>query len=211
MTGRRVARALAGVAAMVLAVGAAVLAEEVRRWPERIEAGDAAFAAAPARARAWSRPERRSARLAGDLLAVEDDLAFRRALQLIAHGRVERFVLASSWVRLLAEAETVLAALEEDARDPRRRAAAANLLGIVYFDGAQASTTRRSDFLRASIAGWTRASRLDPLSPHAKYNLELLLTRLEEDRTRAGRRRGSLGGGPLGGDDAGLRLPGEGY
>ena len=209
---RRIVRALVGVAAVVLAAAAVLLGEEVRRWPERVEAGDAAFAAAPTVGNPWPPPTRRSARLAAEVLGVDDDLAVRRALQLVARGRVARFVLTSRWVQLLAESEQLLAGVEERASEPRRRAVAANLLGIVYFDGAQASSTRRSDVLRASLAASERAVRLDPGNADAKFNLELLLTQLRIDRNRAGRRSGgSPGAGPLGGDDAGLRLPGEGY
>jgi hypothetical protein len=211
VTARRMLRVVAGIAVAALAVGVAFLAEETRRWPARIEAGDAAFLAAPGGGDAWSLSGRRSARFAGDLLAVDDDLAYRRALQLVARGRVARFVFASRWVSLISEAQTELGEVEEATDDPRRRSDAANMLGIVYFDGAQASSVRRSDFLRASVSAFDRAVRLDPQNADAKYNLELLLSRLREDRNRAGRRSGSPGSGPLGGDEAGLRLPGEGY
>jgi hypothetical protein len=203
---------VAGVVVAALAVGVALVAEETRRWPDRIAAGDAAFAAAPGGPEAWPEPARRSARLAGDLLALDDDLAYRRSLQLVARARVTRFVFASRWLEVIAEAQARLGEVEAATHDRRRRSDAANLLGIVYFDGAQASTVRRSDFLRSSVSAFDRAVRLDPRNADAKFNLELLLSRLREDQNRAGRRRsGQSGAGPLGGDNAGLRLPGEGY
>ena len=211
MIGPRAVRLLAAAAAVLLAAGIAVLAEETRRWPPRIEGGDATFVAAPGGRDAWTLPDGLAAGVAGDLLAVDDDLALRRGLQLVARARVARFVLVSRWIRLIAEAEAELAAADEGTGDRDRRSAAANLLGIVYFDGAQTSTTRRSDFLKASALAFERAIRLDVDNADAKYNLELLLTLLTEQRSRGGRRSGTPGGGPLGGDNAGLRLPGEGY
>jgi hypothetical protein len=208
---RPIARTLAGVAVAALAVVVAVLAEEARRWPGRIDAGDAAYLAAPGGGDARPVPARRSARAAGDLLGVDDDLAYRRALQLVARGRVARFVFASRWIELISEAQRELGELEEATDDRSRRSDAANMLGIVYFDGAQASSIRRSDFLRASALAFDRAVRLNPHNADAKYNLELLLSRLRGDENRAGRQSGRSGAGPLGGDEAGLRLPGEGY
>ena len=204
-------RPLAGGAAIVLALALAVLAGDVRRWPGRIEDGDVAYAAAPGGRDAWQQPESTRARLAGDLLAVDDDLRLRRGLQLVARGRAARFALASRWTRLVAETETVLADVLADRSDPRRRAIAANLLGVVYYDAALSSNTRRNDFLHASLNSFKRAVRLDRSNTDAKHNLELLLTILRLDRNPGGRRGGGSGGGQRTGEDAGLRLPGTGY
>lgn len=210
MTPLRGLRIAGAIAAVALAAAIAFVAEDARRWPQLLEAGDTAFAASPAGRDAWPTPTRLPARIARNVLGVDDDLAYRRALQLYARERAARFLGGTEWVHLVARSETALANAERSG-DGVRRSAASNLLGIVYFDAARATSARSDDFVRSSVGAYQRAVRSDPGNADAKHNLELLLSLLVSERNQGSGRRNSRGGGQLGGDNAGLQPPGTGY
>jgi hypothetical protein len=210
MTLPRGLRIAGAIAAVALAAAIAFVAEDARQWPQRLEAGDTAFAASPAGRDAWQTPTGLPARIARNVLGVDDDLAYRRALQLYEREQAAWARQSTDWVRLVARSEAALADAERSG-DGARRSSASNLLGIVYFDAARATSARSNDFLRSSIAAYQRAVMADPDNADAKHNLELLLSRLVSERDQGSGRRNSRGGGQLGGDNAGLQPPGTGY
>jgi len=166
-----------------LAILVTQLAADVRSWSSSIAAGDATYAASPARA-SWT-PSTSLDGLAGDLLGVHDDLALRRALQLFnaasqLHLRLDNAVEVES---ARAAAEGALAAVARQ-RDPRRASQAETVLGIMAFAGGTGTS--------ASASAFGEAIRVDPSNDEAKFDLELLLRMTAPH----GRRSGSGQGGP---------------
>lgn len=164
----------------------ALLAEDARRAPDRLESGLV--------------PE--------SVLGIEDDIELRSALRLVAatRGRALETVDQFELLRRQGRAEGALTRYEESVSDPRRRSYAAGLLGVLYFEDALASGSRSGEFIEQSLGSLRRAVRLDPANETAKVDLELLLVLAppREQRDRAGG-----GGSETGG--ASLSRPGEGY
>lgn len=198
-------RALAlAAAALALATGLALLADDVRRWPRALHRGDLHFGVAPKDRGTWEVSERIPLGLPRAVLGVEDDVAFRAAAQLFQLGRHPHKPAIRS------AAEAALTKIETTDGDPTRRAKAANLLGILAFEDAIGTDARdAAGFLRRSVSKFRTAVRLDPSSDEAKVNLELVLKIVRSTQERIERQGGARGSGTSAG--AGLSLPGRGY
>jgi hypothetical protein len=194
--------------AAALAVGALLLADDVRSWDEALREGDARLAQAPAASR-WQG----DAVLPGDparrLLGLGDDLALRRALRafLVAERTPRAFDggLRRTRARSAAEAE-----LAEVAAGGQRRhgSLAQNLFGVLVFRTGRVADGSTGE--ERSVAAFETAVRLDSGNADAKHNLELLLQRARARGTREGPGTGS---GPRGTGrrGAGAGAPGRGY
>ena len=205
MTKARAALALVVVLAGALGLAAA---HDLRAWDDALDRGDARFAATPAtatwRADTWL-PEGISRRA----LALDDDLALRRAEQAYAVARATPRGLdnGARQARVRATAELALAdAAAVGSGEQSSRAG--NLLGVLVAtgdEGADASVGERraGELFEAAI-------RADAENGYAKYNLELLLRRIRVVGTREG--TGS-GAGDRGASrrGAGSGTPGSGY
>lgn len=197
------------VSALALALGLALLASDVRRWPTAIHRSDLRFQMAPASADVWEVSQRIPFGLARKLLAVDDDVAFRRAARLFRLSRPAGASSGFQEVAVKTEAGTALALVERTDADRRRKSRAANLLGILAFEEAVADQTQAATFLRRSVGKFLEAIRLDPANEEAKYNLELALRILRTSRERLVEEGGARGSGASAG--AGLSAPGRGY
>jgi hypothetical protein len=200
-----------GILALLAAVSVALLAEDVRRWPDRIEAGDVRFAAGAGAENPWRTGDRLPLRLGDHLLAIDDDVDYRRALHLIRRLRAASVTRSTVFVQLLGRGEGALAGLERRQQDPRARAATANLLGLVYAESAQVSGAAAGDFRRGALATWERAVRLDPENADAKFNYEFLLALVRREEAFSTGVPFSRGRSRVGGTEAGSRPTGEGY
>jgi hypothetical protein len=142
------------------------------------------------------------ARTAAGLIGAQDDISFRRALDLAAaEGPNLKAVL-----RRRSEAELLLADLMERAR-PALSGSAGNLFGLLELANAQIDREAARRRIDAARLAFQAAVRADPRNEEAKYNLELLLSiqqrqakhaRNNERPSRANRR-------------AGYTPPGSGY
>jgi len=204
-------RLTVGVLAVLLAILLALVAEDARRWPGRLDAGDVRFAASTRSDDAWKATDRLPVRLGDDALGIDDDLAYRRALQLVRRMRSAGLSRGSVWVQLLGRAESALVDLEEKQHDRRTRSATANLLGIVYADSGASSGAAGADFRRGALSAWERAVRLDPANVEAKFNLELMLTLVRREEAFSTGVPFGRGRARVGGTEAGTRPNGEGY
>jgi hypothetical protein len=205
------ARLLGAVLALAVAVGVVFLAEDVRRWPGRVEAGDLRYLSGSTN-EDWQPSDRLPLRLGDDLLEVDDDLALRRALVLFRRQQAaeDENRSASEHIQLQSLLEQALIDVEEAAADPRRRSQAATLLGVLYFDMGQSAGPGGEAFLDRTLAAWRRAITLDPANVDAKVNLELFLTLMRDEEQIRSVRFGR-GSSVPGGGQVGLRPPGEGY
>jgi hypothetical protein len=196
------------VVALVLAIGAFVVAADLRAWDADLRRGDARFATAPVRAR-WSSHHRLPKAPVERLLSVRDDLALRRAVQaFVVAARTPRgFDNGDRQRRARAAAEAALADVAADA--PRAAASQAeNLLGVLVFTGGRVAGGATAD--ERSQAAFVAAVRLDPTNAAAKFNLELVLRRQRATGTRTGPNAGTgtRGSARRG---AGAGTPGRGY
>jgi hypothetical protein len=200
--------------ATVLAVAAVAvlgLAWQVHRWHSTMRDDDLRFQVSPIAKGLWRSPGGPGAGLARRALAVDDDLAFRRAEQLFVQVHVGASDYGAETQRLAAfgEAQSTLEALARSDASPARRSRAANLLGILLFENAASAQDNAPLLLRQSLEAFKRAVRASADDEDAKYNLELLTTILQPSGERRKDAPQDAGGEGLRG--AGLAGPGKGY
>jgi len=193
--------------ALVLFAGAValgLLARDVRQWEGALMRDDVALRSSPEHAGLFEADELLpgASRL---VLRIEDDLAFRRALGLVALS-----VSPSATTdgldadELRRAAEVALAEVAHSDPDNRRRSRATNLLGVLLVDrGGENPGRVIGDRLESAIVSFEAAVLLDELNDRAKVNLELALASRPPsvDETIP---RSSGGSGALG-------RPGSGY
>lgn len=190
-----------------IAVFAALLAADTRAWRSALERGDAAYAISPSRS-VW-RPSTHLGGLAGSILGVGDELAFRHGLVLYRQvtGRREFLDNQLGLEALRARAET---ALEQPAAssNPSLSSQARVLLGILVFGtAASGAGVSQTD---TTISDFTDAITADQSDAAAKYDLELLLRLSAAGRVRTN--SGSTNGlGRTGRQGAAGGAPGSGY
>jgi hypothetical protein len=209
---RRAALLVGAAASLTIAVGLALLALDVSRWPDALTAGDARFRSEPEETDLWLPDELAPRRLARDVLALDDDLAYRRAVRVLRLGRLEGPAVTDPRLSLLrADAQARLLEIVQSDGDPKRRSAAANLLGVSALVSLVAEERDRALLLGAALTSFRRAIALDPANEDAKYNLELSLQRgrqLQLSEAAGGRNPAPGGRGSRG---AGTGDPGSGY
>ena len=170
---RRRALIAAGAVCAALAVVLALLARDVGRRVDALHAGDVAAAAGKGD---WSVDESLPAGPARRLLGLGDDLAFRNAAMLFRRARSTTLnpnqPPGAAQLRLVAEG--ALARVIRSDRAPERASAASNMLGILAFLDAVASTRGGDSSADRSILELQRAVQLDSRNQIAKANLELV-------------------------------------
>jgi hypothetical protein len=170
---RRYALLAAAAVCAGLAVVLAVLARDVGRRADALRAGDVAAAAGKG---SWSVDEALPFKPASRLLGIGDDLAFRNAAALFRRARSTTLnpnqPPGAAAQRIAAEA--ALAHVIRSDRAAERASAASNMLGILAFLDAIASTRGGDTSADRSILELQRAIHLDSRNQLAKANLELI-------------------------------------
>jgi hypothetical protein len=178
-------RALGWAAVAALAALAALLtllAADVLRWRGHIEHAD--FRAGSGGTRIWTADTLVPRDPAADLLDVEDDVRFRRALQLFRLGNPRRPARNQHDLNLRLAADSRLADVVEAHPDASIRSRAAMLRGLLALETARGEPLRAETNLRRALAELRTAIRLDDRNTDAKYDLELvmrLLRTVEEE------------------------------
>jgi hypothetical protein len=166
---------LLGGAALCLALAtlAALAARDAGAWESSLRAGD--VAASPRGAESWTPDQLAPFGLARRLLAVDDDLAFRRAVAAFHRARtgIPSFDNGLQGTALRVEAEAELARAIRNDTNAARASAAANLLGVLSAIDASSPAGSQTPIER-SIFEFEDAIHLDPDNEQAKTNLELL-------------------------------------
>lgn len=208
---RRSGRIAVAALALVAAAALVLVAQDVRRWPRALLAGDVQFAEAPFGANPWRPSDRVPFSPARRLLSVDDDLVFRRALQLYrqtAPDNPQAFTMSpDERATLFLASNRALSRVAAGDPEPARRSLALNLLALLAFQDP--APDEGGGFARSARL-FADAVRADGSDEAAKRNLELYL-RLVPSRPK----RGTGGGGPrkrrVGESGAGLAPSGSGY
>jgi hypothetical protein len=208
MTSRRVFVPVALVAALVVSLLLALLAADVLRWQRSLESGDARFATVAGDRGMWSPDTLLPAGAGRHVLGVEDDVAFREAVQSFRLARPRVPVTRFSQLAARSAAERALARVSRGSQARERAAMVANLRGVLALEEARTSQGNAGPPLRRAITHFRQAVTLDRQNDDAKFNLELALQTLS-----------SSGGGSGGGGDrtatpgsgAGAATSGSGY
>jgi hypothetical protein len=202
--------AIAALVSLALAAGLLLLARDVARWPDAFEAGDVRYRVTPNDRALWAPAQSVPFAPAEALLSVDDDVAFRRALQsLRIAGIDEPMVSDPELVLRRNEARARLAAVAATDAEATRASRALSLVGVLSFASAIANTTDPTPLLREAVARYRRAILLDPENDEAKTNLEFALRRDREVGQGGGGERPTPGGEGAAG--AGTKDPGSGY
>jgi hypothetical protein len=170
----RVLPALIVVAAVGAAVVLALLGRAVLSVPTKLDAEDVRLARPELAAGVEIGPSGAFGGAAEALVGATDDQSYREALRLYRASRAER-----SDVDVLAlhgAAAGILTRLVRDDGDPKLRARAANLLGVMLLQDAHINSVSARRYLELSLGAFQDAARLDPEHAEAKHNLELLAT-----------------------------------
>jgi hypothetical protein len=167
----------------------------VRGWQRGFIRGDASFAAtriAPTvnpigqppplpPPMLWHLPSGLGGDLAGRLLGVHDDAAFRRALALYRAAlpnanEQQQFEFDRELPAKRIRAQRALTAISVDDPDPKIRSRATNMLGILMRGAPTATDPAQQRAQVLSVVGLFRSAvKLDPQNEDAKLNLELSL------------------------------------
>jgi hypothetical protein len=203
-----VKRLAAAAVLLVLAVGAALLAGDVRSWDRTLHRGDLVYAAAPGLA-SWTPSVRFPFGAAQSLLAVSDDVATRQAFRdyRVAAAASGHFEVTPAQAAALRRAQVSLVPIARSS-DPVVAAKGRTLLGLLVLGGlAQSADESR---VQAAFSDLADAVRANPDDVTAKYDLELLLRLSAQRGVRPVQPIGG-GAGATGKRGGGSGIPGEGY
>jgi hypothetical protein len=231
VTRRHLRTGAAGLACLLVGVGLLLLALDVARARASLRDGDARYRATALVTRIetaqgagltvrpptadrtlWKPSEVVPGGIARRLLAVDDDILFRRAVRgvLLSHPEAPGFS-DPEFVVNRNEATAWLTDVVQGDDDDARRSRAANLLGILSFGDAVADYENRGKLLASAAGRFRQAVALDPANADAKYNLETVLASsrgLDVAESGGGTNPSPGGKGSRG---AGAGDPGSGY
>jgi tetratricopeptide (TPR) repeat protein len=201
-------RILLALLSVVVAVLLFLLATDVRGWSARFAADDLRYRANPVPGNLWKPSQVAPFGLARDVLGIQDDIDYRRALRSFRLGRpLESNLYGVKTSTLRAEAQVEMAEVADHGDDLPRRSQAANLLGVLGFAMAARDLALRDTFLRDAISSFRQAIALDPENDDALFNLEFALQ--EQNVAAEQQQRGASGSNE--GGNAGLKPPGHGF
>ena len=194
-----------------------VVAIDTLRWARTIEDDDRRFVAAPASQGLWEAdtllPDAASRRM----LAVGDDVSYRRTLRLYWPVRPGQPIVGPEAEIARGRVQTELSQLARADADPAQRSQALTALGVltvgVYYStyygssGGPQDAAERAQVLRTAIGLFQGAIEADPGNAEAKRNLELLL----RDQSAAQIVGDDPSGNAAEGDAPGAGRAGSGY
>ncbi len=209
------ARAGMGVAALfclVLSVVLVLLAADVVRWRNAMQAGDVRYGASTEETRLWQAEPLLPFDPARNLLGIDDDIDLREAVRSLRVARLEDPVISDPELAVRRnEAQARLEALVATAPDDATRSRAASLLGALGLARFVYETQEREALLSSTVSNLKLALDFDPTNDEPKYNLELAYQRgrgIQLSEAAAGTDPSPGGQGSKG---AGAGEPGTGY
>jgi hypothetical protein len=211
MTRRHVLTGAAALACLVVGVGLLLLALDVARASASFRDDDVRYRGTP-ESTLWQPSEAVPGGIARRLLAVDDDILFRRAVRGVRLSHPELPGLSDpAYIASRNEATAWLTDVVQGDDDPARRSRAANLLGTLSFADAISDYENRSKLLTSAAGRFRQAIALDPGNAEAKFNLETALASSRGlDLAESGGGTNPSPGGK-GSRGAGAGDPGSGY
>lgn len=211
----RVVGKLALAAAMVgLAVVLILLARDAWHWGRAMQEADARASVGPVDPSAWRARTWLPSGLVRRLLGIDDDLAFRRAVEQAI--LVVRSGTSSRTVR--GPVETALGRIADDDANRSRASRAADYLGVLLYTqptpkvvspyGGQGQPQAQTSEEQA-LSEFETAVDLDPENANAKRNLEAMLRQAQAPRRTGAGRAGT--GEKITNKGSGSRPAGRGY
>jgi hypothetical protein len=201
-----------GVVAVACVLGAsflALLAAELVRWQHQVSRDDRLFQVTPQRSGLWQVSHAPSLDPSKWILGLDDDVAYRRALQLFWLGKPALTYKPDQPADSL-RAQVTLARIATTDPSPKRRANALDLLGYLLLAGPGTQDIKlRLAHLTEGISDFRDAIGLDPDAVDAKLNLELALRAQQEVLDEFVGHGATAGVGARAG--GGLGLVGSGY
>lgn len=199
--------------ALVLALAAsaflAILGVDVMRWDRQLEQASLRFASGTGDLDMWTADTYLPSDLSGRLLAVDEDVAVRRAVQSFRRSRPRRQAQKFTDVARRSAAEAELARAVRLGPGRRQEARLANLRGVLRLEEARAAPSETSVLLRRAAASFREAIRKDLRYEDAKVNLEITLRLLRRGGSPSGGGGGDRADTPASG--AGTASTGRGY
>jgi hypothetical protein len=209
MRTRRWIRPAVFVSALLASAFLAMLGVDVLRWDRQLEQAELRFASGTGDAGMWTADTYLPADLSGSLLAVDDDVAVRKAVQAFRTSRPRREVQQFTHVTLRSAADAELARAVRMEPGLRQEARLMNLRGVLKLEEARGAPAETSVLLRRAAASFRDAIRRDNRYEDAKFNLELTLRLLQQGGAPSGGGGGGRADTPASG--AGAASTGRGY
>lgn len=212
--GRRGALGAAAMLCLGLAIVLALVAVDIARWDEVFRSDDISYRVLPDDETLWDIDAIVAVGLAGRILAVDDDVEFRRAIRALRAAHLEDPSSYISDPRIAIsrnEAQARLEAVVANDHDRSRRSRAAGLLGVLGLGRFVTETQEREALLSSTVSNLRQAIDLDPSNDEAKVNLELAYQRgrgVEINESSSGENPTPGGSGSRG---AGSGQAGSGY
>lgn len=209
---KRAVLIICALACLSLSALLVLLAADIARWRDALRADDVRYRTAPAVRGLWDPAARVPLGATRTMLAIDDDLAFRRAVRAVRLARLEDAkITGTESVLKRAEAEARLEAIVAGGGDPARRSRALTLLGVLRLSTPAADPQERAAVQKAAIANLQEAIVLDPDNDDAKYDLEFTLRRSRGVQTAQGGPTPNPSGGAGPSKGAATGPPGSGY
>jgi hypothetical protein len=185
----------------------ALLALDAHAWSSRLPADDLRYRHDASAHALWRADEFLPGGVGRQVLGIDDDLAYRRALRDFRLGRPIDPVAGTSITTHRVRAQIELTAVAESGASGVRRSQVENLLGVLGFGLGSQDVGQRTTFFNNAVAAFRRSVVLDPSDDDAFFNLEYAL-----DQLRSGGEQQSPGSARSGHQgQAGLSPPGQGY
>jgi hypothetical protein len=208
-------RASLGAAALLcfgLSVVFVLLAADVVRWRDAMQAGDVRYGASTEESQLWHADPLLPFDPARGLLRIDDDIDLREAVRALRLARLDDPVISDPELAVKRnEAQARLEALLATAPDDATKSRAASLLGALGLARFVYETQEREALLSSTVSNLKLALDFDPTNDEPKYNLELAYQRgrgIQLSEASAGTNPSPGGQGSQG---AGAGEPGTGY
>jgi len=208
----RVGLGAAALLCLAVSVGLVLLAADVVRWRDAMQAGDVRYGASTEETRLWQAEALLPLDPARDLLGIDDDIDLREAVRALRVARLDDPVISDPELAVRRNAaQARLEALVATASDDATRSRAASLLGALGLARFVYETQEREALLSGTVSNLKLALDFDPENSEPKYNLELAYQRgrgIQLSEASAGTNPSPGGSGSKG---AGAGEAGTGY
>jgi hypothetical protein len=211
---RRIVMAVGAAVCLVLSLVLVLAAADVVGWERTIRAGDVSYRASSGADTLWERNALLPVDVASRLLAVDDDVALRKALRSLRLAHLDDPIVSVSDPEVAIsrnEAQIRLEAFVAGDNDAARRSRAAGLLGVLGLARFITETQEREVLLSSTVASLRLAIALDPSNDEAKHNLELAFQSGRGYQLTEGSGGANPTPGGSGAKGAGTGEPGSGY